>query len=39
MDVVKQRAKDSRDLTIDSKGAVDYFVESLIEEENKELGV
>ncbi|MEM4385417.1 MAG: DEAD/DEAH box helicase [Candidatus Anstonellales archaeon] len=29
MDVVKQRAKDSRDLTIDAKTAVDYFIESV----------
>ena len=29
MDTVKQRAKDARDLTIDAKGAVDLFIESL----------
>lgn len=31
--VVKQRAKDSRDLTIDAKSAVDYFIESMQEDE------
>jgi hypothetical protein len=37
MEVTKQRAKDSRDLTIDSKTTVDYFVEAMLEEENAEL--
>lgn len=37
MDVVKQRAKYSRELTIDSKTAVDYFMEYMeLEEENDE---
>ena len=36
MSVVRQRAKDARDLTIDSKSAVDYFVESMQDEEVKE---
>ncbi|MBR1453258.1 MAG: hypothetical protein IJ593_01230 [Lachnospiraceae bacterium] len=30
---VKQRAKDARDLTIDAKTTVDYFIESMIEDE------
>lgn len=34
---VKQRAKDSRDLTIDAKTTVDYFFDSMIEEESKSL--
>ena len=29
IDVVKQRAKDARDLTIDAKTAVDFFIESM----------
>lgn len=29
VDVAKQRAKDSRDLTIDAKTAVDFFIESM----------
>lgn len=33
MERVRQRAKDSRDLTIDSKTAVDYFMESISEDE------
>lgn len=33
MEVTKQRAKDSRELTIDAKTTVDYFIESMIEEE------
>ena len=33
MDVVKQRAKDARDLTIDAKTTVDHFIESMIEDE------
>ena len=37
MNVVKQRAKDARDLTIDAKGAVDYFIESMKEQELYEL--
>jgi len=37
MNVVKQRAKDARDLTIDAKGAVDYFIESMKEQELAEL--
>lgn len=37
MEVVKQRAKDSRDLTIDTKGAVDFFIESMKEQELAEL--
>lgn len=31
--VVKQRAKDARDLTIDAKTTVDFFFEAMIEEE------
>lgn len=30
---VKQRAKDARDLTIDAKTTVDFFYESMIEQE------
>lgn len=30
MDVVKQRAKDARDLTIDAKTTVDHFIDSMI---------
>lgn len=37
MNVVRQRAKDARDLTIDAKGAVDYFIESMKEQELAEL--
>lgn len=37
VDVAKQRAKDARDLTIDAKTAVDYFIESMTELESKEL--
>ena len=33
--VVKQRAKDARDLTIDAKTTVDFFFESMLEEELK----
>lgn len=33
MNVVKQRAKDSRDLTIDAKSAVDYFIDSMNNDE------
>lgn len=36
---VKQRAKDARELTIDAKTTVDYFFESMMEEEGKELGL
>lgn len=32
-DVVKQRAKDARDLTIDAKTTVDMFIEAMAEEE------
>ena len=32
--VVRQRAKDARDLTIDAKTTVDYFWDSMNEEEN-----
>ena len=32
--VVKQRAQDSRDLTLDAKTTVDYFIESMQESEN-----
>ena len=34
---VANRAKDSRDLTIDAKGAVDFFIEAMKEEESSEL--
>lgn len=34
-DVVKQRAKDARDLTIDAKTTVDFFIEAMIEEESE----
>lgn len=37
MEVTKQRAKDSRELTIDAKTTVDYFIESMMDEELKEL--
>lgn len=33
MNVVRQRAEDSRSLTIDAKTAVDYFIESMKEQE------
>ena len=33
MDTVAQRAKDARDLTIDAKTAVDYFVEAMRSDE------
>ena len=36
---VKQRAKDARELTIDAKTTVDYFFESMMEDEGKELGL
>lgn len=36
---VKQRAKDARELTIDAKTTVDYFFESMMEEESKALGL
>lgn len=32
VDVVKQRAKDSRDLTLDAKTTVDFFIESMQDE-------
>ena len=35
--VVKQRAKDARDLTIDAKTTVDFFFESMMEEELKKI--
>lgn len=38
-DTVIQRAKDSRSLTIDAKTAADYFFESMVEAEGKELGI
>lgn len=34
VNVVKQRAQDSRDLTLDAKTTVDYFIESMQETEN-----
>lgn len=34
---VKQRAKDARDLTIDAKTTVDFFIESMIDDELLEL--
>ena len=37
MEVTKQRAKDSRELTIDAKTTVDYFIESMIEEETNNI--
>ena len=37
INVVRQRAKDARDLTIDAKTAVDRFIESMQEAEVKEL--
>ena len=37
MEVTSKRAKDSRDLTIDAKTTVDFFIESMLEEEAKEL--
>ena len=36
-DTVKQRAKDARDLTIDAKTTVDYFIQSMIDDELIEL--
>lgn len=36
-DVVRQRAKDARDLTIDAKTTVDYFIESMVKDELLEL--
>lgn len=33
MEVTKQRTRDARDLTIDAKTTVDYFIESMVEEE------
>ena len=33
MDVVSQRAKDARDLTIDAKTTVDYFIDSMKSDE------
>ena len=36
-DVVKQRAKDARDLTIDAKTTVDFFIEAMAAEELAEL--
>ena len=33
MDVTKQRAKDSRELTIDAKSTVDFFVDAMLQEE------
>ncbi len=38
-DTVIQRAKDSRSLTIDAKTAADYFMEAMVEEESKALGL
>lgn len=35
MEVVKQRAKDARDLTIDAKTTVDYFIEYMMGQEDK----
>lgn len=37
IDTVKQRAKDARDLTIDAKTTVDYFIQSMIDDELLEL--
>lgn len=37
-DVVKQRAKDARDLTIDAKTTVDHFIDAMIENEEADLG-
>ena len=34
-DVVKQRAKDARDLTIDAKTTVDYFIQAMIDAETE----
>lgn len=36
---VKNRAKDSRDLTLDAKTTVDFFIESMKESEAEELGL
>lgn len=36
MEVTKQRAKDARDLTINAKTTVDFFIESMLEEETRE---
>ena len=36
-DVVKQRAKDARDLTIDAKTTVDHFIEAMLANEEAEL--
>lgn len=36
---VKQRAKDARDLTIDAKTTVDFFYESMMDEEASKLGL
>ena len=33
---VKQRAVDSRELTIDAKTAVDFFIDSMVEDEEQE---
>ena len=38
-DVVKQRAKDARDLTIDAKTTVDHFIEAMQEQEISNKGV
>lgn len=35
MEVTKQRTRDARDLTIDAKTTVDYFIESMVEEEEE----
>lgn len=35
VNTVKQRAKDGRDLTIDAETCIDYFIESMKEEEEK----
>lgn len=35
--IVKQRAKDARDLTIDAKTTVDFFIEAMAEDELNEL--
>lgn len=39
MEVTRQRAKDSRELTIDAKTTVDYFIEAMMECEISELEV
>lgn len=36
---VKDRAKDARDLTIDAKTTVDFFIDSMIASESSELGL